>query len=65
MFWNNFMLVVTKYGHLFLEGTLMTLKFSAVAVIGGVIFGALLALMRLSEFKIGNSSHCHSWPLHT
>ena len=53
MFWNNFMLVVTKYGHLFLEGTLMTLKFSAVAVIGGVIFGALLAQMRLSEFKIG------------
>ena len=53
MFWNNFMLVVTKYGHLFLEGTLMTLKFSAVAVIGGVIFGALLALRRLSEFKIG------------
>ncbi len=51
-FGSNIIMVLQRYGHLFLKGTLITLAFSAVAVTGGVIFGGILALMRLSEFHI-------------
>lgn len=48
---SNTFAVLNKYGNIFIEGTFVTLQYSAVAVAGGVIFGLLLALMRRSKFK--------------
>lgn len=50
---SNLMFVLERYSGLFLEGIFVTLQYSAVAVSGGVVFGALLALMRRSTFSIG------------
>ncbi len=50
---SNIFLILERYGHLFIDGVIVTLEFSAVAVFGGVVFGALLALMRRSTFHIG------------
>ena len=47
----NLSKILRKYPALFLEGTLHTLRFSAVAVMGGVVFGLLLYFMRKSSFK--------------
>lgn len=49
----NILKIVSKYGMLFVKGTGVTLQFSVIAVSGGVIFGMLLAFMRMSEFSIG------------
>jgi glutamate/aspartate transport system permease protein len=38
--------------YLFLEGMKFTLTLTALSMIGGIIFGTLLAMMRLSKFKI-------------
>ncbi len=50
---NNIIKVVTRYWALLLEGTANTLLLSAVTVFVGIIIGSILALMRLSNFKIG------------
>ena len=50
---SNLLFVLERYSGLFLKGVLVTLEYSAVAVTGGVIFGALLALMRRSTLSIG------------
>ena len=47
----NVIKVLQRYGMLFVEGTIVTLEYSAVAVAGGVVFGLLLAFMRRSKFK--------------
>ncbi|MEG2191989.1 MAG: amino acid ABC transporter permease [Oscillospiraceae bacterium] len=38
---------------LFIKGVGVTLEFSAIAVLGGVIFGMILTTMKRSEFSIG------------
>ena len=53
-FIENFIMVVQRYGNLIVEGTFKTLQFSLIAVIGGVIGGFLLAVMRRSRLHIGN-----------
>lgn len=47
----NVIKVLQRYSMLFVEGTIVTLEYSAVAVAGGVVFGLLLAFMRRSKFK--------------
>lgn len=51
---NNIVRVVSKYWNLFLIGTGNTLLLSAITVACGVIIGSLLALMRISKWKIGS-----------
>ena len=51
---NNIVRVVSKYWNLFLIGTGNTLLLSAITVLFGVIIGSLLALMRISKWKIGS-----------
>lgn len=46
--------ILSRYGGLFLEGTANTLLYSAITVALGVVLGSLLALMRLSKWKIGS-----------
>ena len=41
-----------RFGYLFKEGMTFTLTLTALAMTGGVIFGTLLAMMRLSTFKL-------------
>ena len=50
--WNNIMLLITKYNGLFLQGLKYTLLLAAITVLGGVILGSLLALLRLSSIWI-------------
>jgi len=50
---SNLQFVLERYSHLFLSGTLVTLQYSAIAVFGGVLFGALLALIKRSTLHIG------------
>ena len=50
---NNIVLILQRYWDLFLEGIGVTLLLSAIAVGCGVIIGSLLALMRLSKWRIG------------
>lgn len=50
---DNIIKVLSRYGSLFVDGIKMTLAFSLVAVAGGVLLGALLALMKQSSFKSG------------
>lgn len=45
--------VITQYGHLYLDGTKMTLIMSAVAVLGGTVLGTLVAMMKMSKVQIG------------
>ena len=49
----NMVKVVSRYWGLLLEGTANTLLLSALTVAVGIVIGAILALMRLSNFKIG------------
>ena len=49
----NMVKVVSRYWGLLLEGTANTLLLSALTVGVGIVIGAILALMRLSNFKIG------------
>ena len=50
---SNMVKVVSRYWGLLLEGTANTLLLSALTVATGIVIGSLLALMRLSNFKIG------------
>lgn len=46
---DNILLLLTKYGRLFFEGTLNTLMFSAITVFFGAIIGAVVCLMKMSR----------------
>jgi glutamate/aspartate transport system permease protein len=48
----DFNVIERSIGYLFKEGMTFTLTLTALAVTGGVIFGTLLAMMRLSSFKL-------------
>src|SRR5512141_860151 len=47
----DFNVIQRSFVYLFKEGMTFTLTLTALAVTGGVIFGTLLAMMRLSSFK--------------
>lgn len=44
--------ILTRYGHIFFQGALNTLWISAVVVFFGTIFGALIALIKMSKQKV-------------
>jgi glutamate/aspartate transport system permease protein len=47
----DFDVIQRSLGYLFLDGMRFTLTLTALAMTGGIIFGTLLAMMRLSAFK--------------
>lgn len=47
----NILLLVTRYGRLFVEGTINTLMYSAVTVLFGALFGAIICLIKMARFK--------------
>src|SRR5689334_8336607 len=47
----DFNVIERSLGYLFREGMTFTLTLTALAVTGGIVFGTLLAMMRLSSFK--------------
>ncbi len=47
----DFNVIERSIGYLFKEGMTFTLTLTGLAITGGVIFGTLLAMMRLSKFK--------------
>jgi len=47
----DFDVIQRSLGYLFMEGMVFTLTLTALAMTGGIIFGTLLAMMRLSAFK--------------
>jgi len=47
----DFNVIERSLGYLFKEGMTFTLTLTALAVTGGVVFGTLLAMMRLAKFK--------------
>jgi glutamate/aspartate transport system permease protein len=47
--WN---VISRSWGYLFREGMTFTLTLTALAMTGGIIFGTILAMMRLSSFKL-------------
>ena len=47
----DFNVIERSIGYLFREGMTFTLTLTALAVTGGIVFGTLLAMMRLSSFK--------------
>jgi glutamate/aspartate transport system permease protein len=47
----DFNVIERSFGYLFKEGMTFTLTLTALAMTGGILFGTLLAMMRLSKFK--------------
>jgi glutamate/aspartate transport system permease protein len=47
----DFDVIQRSWGYLFREGMVFTLTLTALAMSGGIVFGTLLAMMRLSAFK--------------
>ena len=47
----DFNVIERSFGYLFKEGMTFTLTLTALAMAGGIVFGTLLAMMRLSAFK--------------
>ena len=47
----DFDVIERSLGYLFREGMVFTLTLTALAMTGGIVFGTLLAMMRLSAFK--------------
>jgi glutamate/aspartate transport system permease protein len=47
----DFNVIERSWVYLFKEGMTFTLTLTAMAMVGGIIFGTLLAMMRLSSFK--------------
>ena len=47
----DFNVIERSIGYLFREGMTFTLTLTALAAAGGIVFGTLLAMMRLSKFK--------------
>lgn len=50
----DFDVIERSAGYLFKEGMTFTLTLTAMAMTGGIVFGTLLAMMRLSSYKILN-----------
>ena len=48
----DFDVIQRSAGYLFREGMVFTLTLTALAMLGGIFFGTLLAMMRLSRFRI-------------
>jgi glutamate/aspartate transport system permease protein len=48
----DFDVIQRSLGYLFLDGMTFTLTLTALAMAGGIIFGTLLAMMRLSSMKL-------------
>jgi glutamate/aspartate transport system permease protein len=48
----DFDVIRRSLGYLFLDGMAFTLTLTALAMTGGIIFGTLLAMMRLSRFRV-------------
>ena len=48
----DFDVIRRSLGYLFLDGMTFTLTLTALSALGGIIFGTLIALMRLSGFKL-------------
>jgi glutamate/aspartate transport system permease protein len=48
----DFNVIERSLPYLFKEGMTFTLTLTAMAMVGGIIFGTLLAMMRLSKFKV-------------
>src|SRR2546425_3353301 len=49
----DFDVIQRSWGYLFREGMTFTLTLTALAMAGGIVFGTLLAMMRLSSIKSG------------
>ena len=47
----DFDVIQRSLGYLFLDGMVFTLTLTAIAMTGGIVFGTLLAMMRLSSIK--------------
>ena len=47
----DFNVIQRSVGYLFREGMTFTLTLTALAALGGIVFGTLLAMMRLSKFR--------------
>ena len=47
----DFNVIQRSIGYLFREGMTFTLTLTALAAVGGIVFGTLLAMMRLSKFR--------------
>src|SRR3954469_17119043 len=47
----DFNVIERSWGYLFREGMTFTVTLTLLAMAGGIIFGTLLAMMRLSSFK--------------
>ena len=47
----DFNVIERSWGYLFREGMTFTLTLTGLAALGGIIFGTILAMMRLSSFK--------------
>ena len=47
----DFDVIERSVGYLFREGMTFTLTLTALAAVGGIVFGTLLAMMRLSKFR--------------
>jgi glutamate/aspartate transport system permease protein len=50
----DFDVIQRSAGYLFREGMTFTLQLTAMAMTGGIVFGTLLAMMRLSSYKLLN-----------
>ena len=48
----DFDVIRRSLGYLFLDGMTFTLTLTALSAVGGLVFGTLIALMRLSGFKL-------------
>ncbi len=48
----DFDVVQRSFGYLFREGMTFTLTLTAMSALGGIVFGTLLAMMRLSSFRV-------------
>ena len=48
----DFDVIQRSLGYLFLDGMKFTLTLTALAMAGGIVFGTLLAMMRLSSFRL-------------
>jgi glutamate/aspartate transport system permease protein len=48
----DFDVIERSWKYLFFEGMAFTLKLTLLSMIGGIFFGTLLAMMRLSKFKV-------------
>ncbi len=47
----DFDVIQRSFGYLFMEGMTFTLTLTLMAMVGGIFFGTLLAMMRLSAFR--------------